>query len=536
MRGSAGRMRYSGYSMHGFATLGRLESLILLSRGWDTVKMRPLFKALVTSLLFVSALPVGMKISATSVDNQLTREQAECIIPSTGSNAAQDNYERIQYCLDTYGIAKLDDGVFYVNHQIDVGNGDVLAAVNVTWPSIVAAAPVNCVLNVCGDNANVSLIQIDYNQQYIAGSFPCKSVVGVTGNNNFISNCFIRGGSSPQTKNAASENDLKTITGVYFANPPSMGNTVYNCKIYNATYGVIFVAGITKNAAGNNKLDNCEIYYNRSDGITLCGYGEVVNSTIHHNGFDCLNGVGTPIPGANIYALDNRNGALIKNNILYDSNGSCLDIAECRDFVIDSNTIYDPGCRSFPSATDYSQLSYSGGYGLVVVDTQESLIQGNLIENNRNTNKVGSFPYTDAASNRLFCARGAASYSDLPSGSNQVIAFVLAEFRGTTKHTTGNIIRGNDYRSAPSGNGAVGLGLFVSRGTGFGVYGQTSDDVWSATTTNYFRGNSPFGSHIGSIRCGGNWYAADGVEPNQDDDQHLPPNSDWAGNDFKSHY
>lgn len=50
-----------------------------------------------------------------------------------------------------------------------------------------------------------------------------------------------------------------------------------------------------------------------------------------------------PIPGANIYALTNRNGALIRNNEIYDSNGNGVDIVECCDFVIEGNDIYDPG-------------------------------------------------------------------------------------------------------------------------------------------------------------------------------------------------
>ena len=69
----------------------------------------------------------------------------------------------------------------------------------------------------------------------------------------------------------------------------------------------------------------------------------------------------------------------------------------------------------------------------------------------------------------------------------------------------------------------VGLGYFVSRATGYNAAGE-----WSAETTNYFTGNSPFGSNIGSKRCGGNWYAASSeciegaLEPecNIDDPQH----------------
>lgn len=63
----------------------------------------------------------------------------------------------------------------------------------------------------------------------------------------------------------------------------------------------------------------------------------------------------------------------------------------------------------------------------------------------------------------------------------------------------------------------------MARGTGYGP-GQS----WSAQTTNYFTGNTTFGSNVGSVRCGGDWFAGNstcdaGSPPpcNDDDYQHA---------------
>ncbi len=113
------------------------------------------------------------------------------------------------------------------------------------------------------------------------------------------------------------------------------------------------------------------------------------------------------------------------------------------------------------------------------------------------------------------------------------VAFLLTHREGGAYLTTGNSIRDNRFVASCTPP-AVGLGYFAGRGTGY-----AADGTWSAATTNYFTGNDPFGSNIGSQRCGGNWYAADAacregaLEPscNIDDPQHEGPGHDWARND-----
>lgn len=69
----------------------------------------------------------------------------------------------------------------------------------------------------------------------------------------------------------------------------------------------------------------------------------------------------------------------------------------------------------------------------------------------------------------------------------------------------------------------------TTRGTGL------DHGTWSAATTNYFTGNDPYGSQVGSVRCGGNWFAANSTcnqgsaaPCNVDDYQHT---ADWLRSD-----
>lgn len=168
---------------------------------------------------------------------------------------------------------------------------------------------------------------------------------------------------------------------------------------------------------------------------------------------------------------------------------------------------------------------------MFLLDVSSSLIEGNVVENNsRSTNRVG----LGGDPNQVFRSATAPAFSDLPSGQKQVISFVLARRQNGYKFVNGNVIRDNSLRAycVPS-SVCVGLGYFASRSTGYGPGGS-----WSAGTTNYYTLNDPFGSQIGSVRCGGNWYAANSTctsassppDCNADDYQHNPP----AGTTFRN--
>lgn len=486
-------------------------------------------------LVALLALGLPDKAKATELRNQLTSAEAQNIAPV---NDPFDNYERIQWCLDQYNLAKLADGEFLISNFLTLNDGDSITATNLTWPIIKLNNPQDAVLKVLGNGCTVSLLQLDYNNRYYSASSPVQSVIQVTGNYNAINNNHIRGGISPQDYCIPSEIALKTMTGVYFFGN-SIGNVCEANQIYHNTYGVIFNSS-SANSSTANVVRNSQIFYNQSDGITLVGYGEVDGNTIHHNGYDCMNGfIGNPtvpIPGAGIYAIYNSDGALIKNNTIYDNCGNGIDIVKSARFIIQNNLSYDPGARSFPNCSPrYQNITYSGGFPMVFADINNFTIENNVCENNRSTNRVGDGVYLDPFTNHFFSDIGAAGFSDLPSGDNQVIAFVLAETYNQAYHTVSNVIRNNKFRSSVA-SPSVGLGYFASRGTGFGQVGHVGDGYWGGDSTNYFTLNDPFGSDLGSKRCGGNWYAANGSDLNTDDYQHLPPTSDWAGNDFASLY
>lgn len=212
--------------------------------------------------------------------NYMTSDGANYITPSS---SPEENYKNIQYCLDTYKVARLAPGTFNISQSLTLYDDSQLLSSegNLTWPTIQLSEPSNNVINIEGNNFQISMLTINYNNQYISGNYPCKSTIQVSGSNNSINNCHVKGGDAPQIWNSTDENSIKTTTGIYIF---GSDNDIFNNQIYNNTYGVIFSSG------SNNQLNNCSVYYNRSDGITLVTYGKVINNSIHHNGFDCLNG------------------------------------------------------------------------------------------------------------------------------------------------------------------------------------------------------------------------------------------------------
>jgi hypothetical protein len=205
---------------------------------------------------------------------------------------------------------------------------------------------------------------------------------------------------------------------------------------------------------------------------------------------------------------------------MFDDCGNVVDLDEVQGFTIEYNTIEGPGY-------DWEGWApWCGGVGLILIDSSYNHLVGNDISNNdRPQNAVGES--TDP--NDIYDGSGA-NYSDLPSGSAQTIAFVLAQRPSSGGATVNNLIEDNTLRSSCSGS-CAGLGWFVSRGAGTDAAGG-----WSASTTNYFLRNTPYGSEVGSQRCGASWYAANdecgttwpSADCNQDDYQH---DDDWLRND-----
>lgn len=414
------------------------------------------------------------------------------------------NRTTLQSCLDTRGRATLLGGTWRVDQGITVPMGATLDGSDRAATLRLAGGSTNFLLTLQTSASARGLVLDGANEVMDVNG----AVVHFVGVDALLEDAWVG--------NAGGDAAGRHITGLYFINDVGGGNVARDVEVTDLFYGAIFRAGLTSDEA--NRIESSVIHDTRCDGVTFAGYGEVVDSTLYHSGSDCENG---PIPGASVYGLANHAGALLARNTLYDDCGNVVDLDDVQGFLIEDNVLYGPGWDgdgAFPWCT---------GNGMVLIDSSYNTVRGNIVENaDRPNNRVGDF----GDPNGIFSASGASDYSDLPSGANQTLGVVLAQRPWSPGTTLNNTFEDNEMRSTCSG-GCTGLGWFASRGTGYDAAGG-----WSASTTNYFVRNTPFGSNIGSKRCGGNWYAAsddcgttfpDG-DCNQDDYQHT---ADWARND-----
>jgi hypothetical protein len=448
------------------------------------------------------------------------------INPVTGGTAianAENNYQRIQWCLAKYGHAYLGSGSFTLNHMLVLTN-DTLISANGDWPVVEAISNPDGRNSFIAMNGNSRVAFLSLNANKFFMDQPNASIVEMLDDLNQVDNCFVMGASTPLLKT-----DNGELVGVYILCGDN--NMVWNNKISNCDHGVIANSYIA--TAVNNVIKGNALFYNRRDGVSLPGYGQVIGNRIYLNGWDCRNGGGgtnPPIPGAGIYVENNLNGALIQYDTIYDNNGHNIDIVNVNNFSILNNYVYNPGNPSFP-ATDYMIApDFGAAFSVSLFNISNSTIEGNDIRNEgRPSNAVGMGGVWGGDKNHVMSEDSAGVMSDLPFGDSSIIAFCLGELRPRapfSNQTGNNVIRNNIFIASPNG-----IGYFSTRNTGF-----AADLSWSSQTTNYFTLNNPFGSNIGSVRAGGNWYAANGVDPNTDDYQHQPPGSSWSGSDNKNFY
>jgi hypothetical protein len=410
------------------------------------------------------------------------------------------NLASIQDCLDRHGSAHLQPGTYAIDGTLSLPSGAVLAGLGATRPLIqrVAGAAGNTLLSFGGDRARATGLDLDGNSAFTGTC--CDSIVGMSGNDNTLEESRVFNNQLPPP-------GLHPV-GVYVICPDCTGNVVRDVEIFNSFYGVILRPGRPADGVQPNTIDGADIHDNKCDSVTFIGHGAVIGSDIHDNGWDCENG---PIPGGGIYTLRNDQGGVIRGNRVHDNCGNGLDLVESSGFDIEDNHVYDPGNRfggAFP---------YCSGIAVAFFTMSHSTLRNNTIENNdRPWNTVTPPAWID-----WFRPAGGVPWSDLPGGTAAVLGFLLVRDPGSPYDAIGNNIDGNRMRASCSG-GCVGVGYFTSRGTGL-VGGD-----WSASTTNYFTGNDPFGSNVGSWRCGGNWYAASstcgagsGAPCNGDDYQHT---------------
>lgn len=452
---------------------------------------------------------------AAGRDGPIDPGRAACaaIAPSQSASA---NRKRISDCLAKYKLARLSPGRFPIANGIKIVAGAKLEASTSRKSTLVlgSSSTTNYMIALA-DNAQLVGLRLD-----AAGRLKGKanaSIVSIGGGKTTVKNNEIYNASTPVNGDRAA--------AVYIIGAGVSGNQVLDNTLRNAYYGVIFRNGLTKkqiNVVKGNKIHDI-----KCDTVTFAGYGQLIGNTLSRSGWGCENG---PIPGGGVYALNHDKGALIERNTISDTCGHGIDLDGVSNFIIRYNKVSKPGYR-WGGARSYCD----GAAGMFLLDISNSTIEHNDVRNGRASNRValGRDP------NRVFSRRGAALYSDLPSGGRQVVAFVLARRPSTKRMTTGNKIRDNTFIGSCSPSSVcTGLGYFASRGTGYSQSG-----AWSASTTNYFTGNNPYGSQIGSKRCGGNWYAANstcgasgGGSCNRDDYQHDPPKGDWARNDKCNRY
>jgi hypothetical protein len=444
------------------------------------------------------------------------------INPVTGGTAienAENTYQRIQWCLAKYGHAYLGSGSFTLNHMLVLTN-DTLISANGNWPVVEAIGNPDSRNSFIAMNGNSRVAFLSLNANKFFMDHSNASIIEMLDDFNQVDNCFVMGAGAPLLKT-----DNGELVGVYILCGDN--NTVWNNKISNCDHGVIANSYIA--TAVNNVIRGNALFYNRRDGISLPGYGQVIGNRIYLNGWDCRNGT-PPIPGAGIYADSNLYGALIQNDTIYDNNGHNIDIVNVNNFSILNNYVYNPGNQNFPGTDYVTDTSYGGAFSVSLFNISNSTIQGNNIRNeNRLSNMVEKGGVWGRDINRVMSEDYVRTMSDLPFGDSSIIAFCLGELRPSQNfliQTGNNVIRNNVFIASPHG-----IGYFSTRNTGFDVSLN-----WSAQTTNYFTLNNPFGSTIGSVRAGGNWYAANGVDANTDDYQHQPPGSSWSGSDNMNFY
>lgn len=431
------------------------------------------------------------------------------------SSKAAVNTTAINGCLSgPAATAVLRPGTFPVDGPLTVPTGASLTG-DTSYPtiSLVPGTGTNQLVRFVGSQARVGFVRLDANDALAESC--CSAVVTLDG-----------AGTTGNLLDDAEITGAPEAAGVYVLCAGCRDHRLLRLDIHGNFHGVIF--GPFNGPTHPNAVLDTRVRDNRCDGVTFMGtdaalgrpggYGVVDGSRLYRNGRDCENG----IPGAAIYAEDNLAGGRITNSYLYDNCGNNLDIVESAAFHIEGNHIENPG-HPVPGAVYYC----TGTASVALVNVRNFTIVDNVVRNTSSRNAARR--HRDP--NRFFNADGHPLYSDLAGGGNGIVGFVLASWRTGTP-SQGNVIEGNTFVAhcpAP----CVGTGYFATRRTGFDAAG-----TWSAATTNYYTGNSPFGSTVGSGRGGGNWYAASTNCPgpespppcNADDYQH-PTSVNWARND-----
>lgn len=430
---------------------------------------------------------------SSSLAQSMERSFCEAIPPSPNPTS---NYTNISTCLNTYNNATLQSGVFPLETGITVRGGQSLNG-NTTYPVLKRVGPVgpNFLVKISGRGAVVSFLTLDGNSRvhHVNGA-----IVSFEGDavESFIHDTNITDTQTPENPG---------VTGIYFFDGGS-ANLALRTTITNTFHGVIFSSSDTSRV---NTVESASISSTLCDSVSFPGYGVLKNSKIFEGGWDCANG----IPAAGVYSTGNNVGFLVQGVEIVNMCGNGIDIDNSSSFTIENSWVHDPGYRW------NGARNFCGGTAVAMIDVRNSKIFNNVFENNRATNVVG----IGNDPNQVFRKFNDRPFADLPAGGNTLISVWLGSRPRSPDMTTNNVFSGNQMRASCTAP-CVGLGYFTSRRTGVDANG-----VWSASSTNYFIKNNPFGSNVGSKRCGQNWFAGNSVctatqtdaDCNVDDLQHT---------------
>lgn len=430
--------------------------------------------------------------------------EAKNLMPSTNLlNGALINSARIKYCLENYGFCTLAAGeTFEIDAPIVLSKpGLTLTSASADNKATIMLAEdtedADCVIEIKSgaEGAKISNLIINQNFCYKTGDSLDAATIKIKAAGVVVDNCDILGGDVPEGKDInetfaeegyGENSGYVKHAGVYFLNGAE-GSVVKNSTIKNNFYGVIFHSSLTENT--NNRLENCVITYNRCDGITFSGYGYAKDCTISYNGFDCANGNAdgsghpeTPIPGAGVYSSYNAYGYKLEDCLINHNNGYNIDTVNTANVVITGCTVDNAGCRKFPLAEDYQNVTYANGIAAIFQNVSNSTITGNTFSN-KNAENVLKDDYNAVyfgGANGIDNFFGA-NYANLPAGSKSVVAVVLAGSSSTGNTITGNTIVAN----VESDDSITGYGLFISNDCGTNTI---SDNIYT-------------GSDVGILDC-----------------------------------
>ena len=406
--------------------------------------------------------------------------------------SAEENSVAIQGCLDQYGLARLVGGVYPIARGITIPASALLEGQGEPRP-LVQLQPGNggnfvvtfAASSPADAKARVRHLRIDAHDAL--GLYDNAAIVHFGVDNGVVEDCELFNETMPVPGHG--------MAGAYFICDTCTGNELRSSQLHTSFYGVIFRG---RDANAQNVAAGNEIHDQKCDGITFSGYGVAEGNVIHDGGYDCENG---PIPGAGIYTLTNAAGGVMRGNQIWNTCGHGLDLDRGAGFVIEDNVVTSPGYQ-FGGWAPWCGWAA----GALFQGLRDTAIRRNVIVNDGGArNRVGAGGYD------IYAAFGRRPFSDLPAGAATVIGAIFSEPRTTEGWEARNVVvENNQFRAAcADGDGCTGVGLFTSRSTGY------DGTDWSASTTNYFTGNQSFGSNVGSVRCGGDWF-----DGNDDDTQH----------------